>query len=79
MTVEEARTIFKNKYPNKDIVSCYEYDSLYVFNTKPKNITSNNGILLDQSFAVDKKSPIVSTFQPFNIPIDEYRRGKRIL
>jgi hypothetical protein len=80
MTVDEARIVFANKYPNLEIISCYEYDSIYVFNAKPKKLTlQKNQTMLDHAFAVDKNSPIVRAFQPFDIPIDEYRRGKQIL
>lgn len=79
MNLKEATKLFTTKYPNQKILSIYEYDSVYVFSSAPKNskATSDEG-LFDCQTSVNKKTGKIQTFQPWNIPIDEYKRGKKL-
>lgn len=77
MLAKEAYSILTKKYPGVKVVDCYEYDSVFSFLITPGKSRSQARVL-DASLCVDKKSGVVRTFKPFDIPIDEYRRGVKI-
>lgn len=79
MVGKEAYNLFTDKHSNLDVLTGYEFDSVFVFNAKPKNVTlKENDTIFDYSFSVDKKTGEIKAFQPFFIPIEEYRNGKEI-
>lgn len=80
MNVKEAYAILKKNAPELDSNECYEYESLFVFNVHSirtknvKKIQPRMGNLI----SVDKKRGNLRTFNPFDIPIEEYLKGKKI-
>lgn len=80
MTAKEAYEIFKAKRSDLVVLSCYEYDSRFVFQAVlPKYAKLKDGnVVLDCLYSVEKKSGKLESFKPFNISIDEYQRGKKV-
>lgn len=70
MNAKDAYNRVMRKYPKTQIVSCYEYTTLFVFGT------DNDAI--DGLVSVNKTTGEVRDFKPFYIPVDEYRAGKKI-
>lgn len=79
MTLEEAVKIFQSKFPDKKIIEGFEYDSLFVFSAINKNTKVGDGEFFDCQTSVDKKTKKLLTFQPWNISIEEYKRGKKVI
>lgn len=81
MTVKEAYVKVTSTVKNMVVESCYEYDTLFVFNMTPPNYRPSkpNDILMDSSYFVNKKTGKVGVFQPFQIPLEEYKRGKKVM
>ncbi len=80
MPVDEAYKIFKTNYPNLVIKSCYEYDSRFVFeavNPKYANVTKDD-IVFDCLYSVEKENGDLTPFKPFDIPANEYKRGRKV-
>lgn len=80
MTVKEAYEIFKTKHDDLVVLSCYDYDSRFVFQAvRPKYSKLKDGdMVLDCLYSVEKRSGKLEAFKPFNISPDEYRRGKKV-
>lgn len=80
MTVDEAYKIFKSKYANLVIKSCYEYDSRFVFEAvHPKYAdATEDTIIFDCLYSVEKESGNLTPFKPFDIPANEYKRGQKV-
>lgn len=79
MTVKEAHKIFKSEYSNLVVKSCYEYDSRFVFEAvSPKYADLKDDIVFDCLYSVEKASGKLSSFKPFDISPDEYKRGKKV-
>lgn len=80
MTAKEAYEIFKAKRSDLVVLSCYEYDSRFVFQAVlPKYTKVKDGdVVLDCLYSVEKKSGKFESFKPFNISVDEYQRGKKV-
>lgn len=80
MTAKEAYLILLKKVSGVRVATCYEYDSLFVFQLAPAGLRLfvNPSPMLDALMSVDKATGKVRDFKPFMIPIDEYRRGKEV-
>jgi hypothetical protein len=80
MTASEAYKKFTSKYDKLTVMSCHDYDSCFVFEAVPNNNagTEAQHVVFDSLFSVDKSSGEILPFKPFDIPADEYKRGKRI-
>lgn len=80
MNVQESYKKLTEKFPERIVLSCYEYESCFVFQVVDKKYADveNANEVLDSLFSVDKKTGEIAAFKPFNIPADEYKRGKRI-
>ena len=80
MTAKEAYEIFKVKRGDLVVLSCYEYDSRFVFQAGTPKYTKlkDRDVILDCLYSVEKKSGKLESFKPFNISLDEYRRGKKV-
>jgi hypothetical protein len=80
MTVNESYKKFMSEYEKLTVLSCYEYDTCFVFEAVSDNFvdTEAQNMVFDSQFAVNKSSGEITPFKPFDIPIDEYKRGKRI-
>lgn len=80
MTVKDAYKVFIKKCENMVVLSCYEYNSRFVFNAVPKKYAKSKDVdmMLDISYFVEKSTGAVGKFKPFLIPMDEYKAGKQI-
>lgn len=80
INLDYAYLIARGFIPGTRIIKCYDYDSLYVFETIPKAYNQNNtgDILLDSLVAVDKKTGRPRAFKPFDISPEEYRKGRQV-
>jgi hypothetical protein len=77
MTAKEAYEKIVKWQPNMKVLECYEYDTLFTFQLVPSEYSVKD-IPLNGLFSVDKKTGSIRSFKPFNIPITEYRKGKKI-
>ena len=68
MSVKEAHVLLASVLPNVIVVSCYDYATVFVFDTK------SNGLV-----SVNKQSGLVRDFKPFHISMEEYMNGKQIV
>ena len=73
----------KKALPEMSIVSVYEYPSCYVYSMiadrlKDKIDGTPMRKALDSTYSIDKKTMYVSPFSPFNMPKNEYKKGKKI-
>lgn len=80
MNAKTAYKILVDVAPNRKVVSCYEYESVFVFDTQPANYKPANeyDAVFDGAYSVDKTTREVLVFQPFNMPLEEYERGKKV-
>lgn len=81
MTASEAYNKFMSDHEELTVLSCYEFDSRFVFEAVSDNFvgTDAQNMVFDSQFSVDKSNGVVSPFKPFDIPSDEYNRGKKVL
>lgn len=77
MTAKEAFYKVTNMLSGMRATSCYEYDSVFVFQMAPESVKDPSRLLTGLT-CVDKKSGTVRTFRPLDMPIDEYSRGKKV-
>jgi len=77
MTAKEAYALITSKYPTMRVASCCEYDSVFVFQLAPISATNPTRLLTGLT-SVNKKSGVVRTFKPTDIPFGEYQRGRKI-
>lgn len=75
LTVEQCYNIAIEKVPADKIVGCTEYDSVVVFEVGKKSAGSKPRNML---WGVNKQTGVGKHFLPFHIPVDEYKKGKRI-
>lgn len=75
MTAKEAYKLLQPRLTNKKVVKCTEYDSVFVFQVAPEGFTKDPNKLADCNRSVNKTTGQVKVFQPFDIPLAEYRRG----
>lgn len=78
MTAKEAYGILMQVRNFHKIVKCIEYDSVFVFQViRGENADHiNPDELMDCLIGVNKTTRTVKAFLPFDIPTDEYKRGK---
>lgn len=79
MTAKDAYLHFMSKYKNYVVRTCYEYDSIYVFDAIPNSIKDVNALVLDSLWSVDKKNGKILNFKPFHISLSEYERGRKVI
>lgn len=79
MKLQEAINIFRKSRPNKKIINAYEFDSVFMFYAVNKNTEVVGDIFFDSQISVNKSNGKVQTFQPWDIPIEEYKRGKKVI
>lgn len=58
----------------RDVVSCIEYPSMFVFQA----LTKDNKNEMDSLFFINKKSKQFGVFIPWKLPIKEYKNFKII-
>lgn len=80
MTAKDAYKVFTKKCKGLVVLSCYEYESRFVFNAVPKEYanTTEATTMMDISYFVEKSTGGVGKFKPFLIPMAEYKAGKQI-
>lgn len=80
MTVKEAYQILIDNIPDMNVIRCYEYETLFVFQLVPMNYDSAKSTedLLDSTLSVDKTTGLVRDFKPFHIPVEDYDSGKEV-
>lgn len=80
MTAKEAYRILVVKYPELDVISCYEYESIFAFITAPKGCDPQKvKKLIGNTCSVNKETKVVRDFKPFHISLAEYNAGKQVL
>ena len=77
MTVQRAFAQVVTKHPNMKVWSATEFDSAFAFCLVPQNYDSNEPPLTGL-IGVDKKTGKDFHFNPINMPLDEYKRGKKL-
>jgi hypothetical protein len=80
MTAKEAYKVFSKKFDKLVALTCYEYESRFVFNAVPKKYehSKESAAMLDSSYFVEKSTGAIGKFKPFLIPLVEYKAGKQI-
>lgn len=79
MTVEEAYSNFKKKHSDLVILSCYEYDSCFVFQAVAEGVAKDRkNMVFDSLYSVSKKDGSLTLFKPFDISEEEYNRGRKL-
>lgn len=80
MTAKQAYAILLTRNPGVQVDRVFEYDSVFVFHLSPAMLRQslNPSRMLDGLMSVNKVTKEVRDFKPFNISIDEYRRGKEL-
>lgn len=80
MDAKQAAKLIIEDLKDRDIVSCYEFDKMFVFATKPKGhkISGIKDMVMDSTYSVNKQTGEIKVFQPFHITFAEYRRGKKV-
>lgn len=79
MDVKKAYSLLVSRYPNYRVTKCFEYDSLFVFQVISAKSSVNPDEAMDAMRSVNKKTGEVKVFQPFDIPLAEYKAGKQIV
>lgn len=79
MTVNEAYSKFKKSYSDLTILSCYEYESCFVFHAVSKDIDDDKKhMTFDSQYSVRKRDGMLSKFNPLDISDEEYDGGKKL-
>lgn len=79
MKVYEAYKLFTEVFKDRKVISCYEYDSRFVFTAVHESYKGKiPEMAFDALFAVTKDPVEVRRFTPMDIPVAEYKRGKEI-
>lgn len=81
MNVDEALVIVTRKFPDRSVISGYDYSSMFVFNTVKNGEKSTTGMKMkfDTAYAVDKVTREVTGFNPMHMPPNEYKNGRQVL
>lgn len=80
MSTQEAIKVFVEKCPDLRLVSGFEYTSMYVFNAAPKGreLAHRKNPTFNTLYSVNKTTGEIGVFNPRNMPLDEYRAGKKL-
>lgn len=70
MTAKDAYRILKREAVKFDANVCVEYDNLFVFHA----VENTLGV----SLSVDKRTAKVDGFNPMTMPLEEFKRGKKV-
>lgn len=79
--MNEYKEIIYKAFPNYLIDSAYDYGKIIVFNLLPKDFVKRDDdeSPLNRSFSVNKKTKEINAFFPFDIDLETYQKGKRII
>lgn len=80
MTVQEAYKEFRHKKSELTIMSCYEYESCFVFHAVPPEFATPEkaAAIFDSLYSVNKETGSISTFRPLDLPVEERKRGRHL-
>lgn len=78
MDCKEAYKILKKSYPEAKPTMVTEYDSCWVFDLINGSGEDTFSVAFDTGVSVNKTSGEVTTFQPFYLSKEEYKKGKRM-
>jgi hypothetical protein len=74
MDLQKAKAIMTAGFPGLTPVSCVEYDSVFVFDMRPKGQATLSNVI-DSLVSINKTTGVISDFKPFMLSGDEYNRG----
>lgn len=79
--VNELKDLIKNAFPGFLIDSAYDYGEIVVFNLFPKDYTKSNleNWPLNMSFSINKETKEIKAFFPFDLPVNVYKNGKKVM
>lgn len=77
MNAKEAYETLTSIIKNINVISCYEYESLFVFHLTPMNVEPS-APLIGNLLSVNKETGKVDRFNPMILSPEEYRSGKEI-
>lgn len=81
MTANEAYTMIMNEFPQTKALSCYEFKELFVFTIVRKTFDetkSEEDIVLDCAWSVNKKTKEIEPFNPLDMSPTEYKNGHEV-
>ena len=80
MTAKEAYKAITEKFTMWNLISCREYDTVFVFQFIPKSYvkTKATNKLLNSAISINKETGIIKPFRPMDMPISEFRAGKEV-
>lgn len=78
MDAKEAYKLLMNKKPKSIIVSCFEYDTIFVFDIASSKTNGETIEVFDSLYSVNKYTGEIRNFKPIDIPIEEYETGEKI-
>lgn len=72
--LQKAKAIMTAGFPDLTPIGCVEYDSLFVFDMRPKGQATIQNVI-DSLVSINKTTGEISDFKPFMLDGDEYDRG----
>ena len=79
ININEAFSIVSENIEDRKIVSCYEYDTLFVFGTIPNPVKRKEVDELNSfQYYINKNTKEIGIFHPFKISFEEYEKGKEV-
>ena len=80
-SIEELKDTVKSAFPGYLIDSAYDYGEIVVFNIIPQDYTTNNleSFPLNRNCSINKETKEIKVFNPFDVPEDTFKNGKRII
>ena len=80
MTARQAYVKLISKVAGANVVKCYEYDSVYVFQLAPAAfvLANRKSTPFDVLMSVNRSTCEIRDFKPFYISADEYNRGREV-
>ena len=64
MDVKYAKKWFISNYPNERLLSIYEYDNCFVFNSVPKGMEKDYGNIVRNQIGLDKETGEYFSYNP---------------
>ena len=77
MTAQEAYEIVKHHFPKKEFYKCVEYENIFVFQEVELGIDPKFAPF-DGLWSIDKVTEEIRNFNPFDLSIDETKKGKTV-
>lgn len=79
--LKECKEVILEAFPGFIIDTAYDYGDIIVFNLVPRDYTRATiaDDLQNSSFSVDKKTKEIKAFFPFDLPLEVYQNGKKVM